>query len=326
MKSVKIGLYGNFGHQVQNQLLNTQRAVLKGVVNVPLPKGLDSPAVIKYDSLETMIADPEIDLISLCSDCRRDQAQHAIACLKAGKHVYAEKPCAMTEAELDKIIETAKTNNCLFHEMAGTFFEQPYLTLRELVLSGDIGDIVQVFAQKSYPFHDKRPSDENIDGGLLLQVGVHAVRMVEHGTGLKLRDLQALQTCYANDNRGDLKRAVSMMGELENNGLVSIVTNYLNFNSFPTWGNEAVRIFGTKGFVEAVDGGSRTRLVLADSDEGELEIGRPAPNYFERFLMEIREEAPMPVTLTDEIHPTRMLIKARATSKTLHSQDRETKS
>jgi predicted dehydrogenase len=42
------------------------------------------------------------------SPLRSEQAGHAIACMKGGKHVYAEKPCAMTEADLDAIIATSR--------------------------------------------------------------------------------------------------------------------------------------------------------------------------------------------------------------------------
>ena len=104
-----------------------------------------------YDNLDELLKDHDIDLISLCSPCRRNQAKDAIRCLNAGKSVYAEKPCAMEESELDRMIETSLKTGCCFHEMAGTAFEQPYLSMRQLVKEGVIGTVVQVFAQKSYP-------------------------------------------------------------------------------------------------------------------------------------------------------------------------------
>lgn len=44
--------------------------------------------------------DETLDLISLCSPSRKNQAKDAIECLRAGKHVYAEKPAAFSEKEL----------------------------------------------------------------------------------------------------------------------------------------------------------------------------------------------------------------------------------
>lgn len=47
--------------------------------------------------------------------------------------------------------------------------------------------MVQVIAEKSYPYHERRPRDEDVDGGLILQCGVHAMRFVEHVAGACVR-------------------------------------------------------------------------------------------------------------------------------------------
>jgi hypothetical protein len=98
---------------------------------------------------------------------------------------------------------------------------------------------------------------------------------------------------------------------IENGGVASIVVNYLNPPSFPTWSNEHLRIFGTGGFVEVVDGGARTRLVLKDEDRGPIRVASPREGFFEMFVDSIRGRGPMPWSLEDELHPTRMVIRAR---------------
>jgi predicted dehydrogenase len=54
-----------------------------------------------------------------------DQASDAIGCLEAGRHVYAEKPSALIEVELDAILKVARRSGRQFLEMAGTIFEAP---------------------------------------------------------------------------------------------------------------------------------------------------------------------------------------------------------
>ena len=66
--------------------------------------------------LDELLADPQVEIISLCSPRRADQARDAIRCLKAGKHVYAEKPAALTEWKLDEILTAAKESGREFHE------------------------------------------------------------------------------------------------------------------------------------------------------------------------------------------------------------------
>ncbi|MCL2461600.1 MAG: Gfo/Idh/MocA family oxidoreductase [Defluviitaleaceae bacterium] len=309
-----IGIYGSNGHQIHYLLENHPRAELRAVAAFNaglLPEGL-KPGIRQYETLDEMINDPGIEVISLCSPVRADQAADAVKCLKGGKHVYAEKPCAMTERGLDGIVNAARASGRIFHEMAGTAFAQPYLAMRKLVKSGMIGTIVQVIAQKSYPYHNNRPQDEAIDGGLFLQAGVHAARFVEHVAGVRIANARMTETGLCNPVQGGgLKMAAACMMELENGGNACFIANYLNPPVFDTWGNEMLRIFGDKGFVESTDGGRRTRLVLNESDMGALDVSEPDAEYFEMFLDELSGSADMIFGLEEELHPLRMIIRAK---------------
>ncbi len=316
-RKIGIGLYGTNAHQVHRRLIDHPNAVLVAVAEIAretLPPPLQARADVSfYDTLDELIADPRIDLVSLCSPRRREQAQQACRCFEAGKHVYAEKPCALSEEELDRIIATADRAGRIFHEMAGTAFEQPYAAMRQVVQSGVLGPIVQVFAQKSYPYHNNRPQDEDVDGGLTTQVGVHALRMIEHVAGQRITEIHALETQWGNPNpSGDLRIATSYMMRLEAGGIASVIANYLNPPGMGSWGNEHLRIFGTDGFVETTDGGTKTRLIVGNEDRGPLDTSEPTTDYFDRFVTFLRYGTPiMPLSLDEELHPTRMLLRAR---------------
>lgn len=317
---IKIGLYGNNGHQIQDKLSSHSdtRLIATAAFYRSLLTDNQREYSREYPTLEEMLLDKEIDLISLCSPVRQQQAQHAIKCLKAGKNVYAEKPCAVTEQELDDIIKTAKETGLEFHEMAGTAFEEPYLSIRKKVASGIIGEVIQVFAQKSYPYHDKRPQDESVDGGLICQNGIHAVRFIEHVAGKRVNNIFALETALGNPvENGGLKMAASYLMDLEKGGVASIIANYLNQPGFHNWGNEQLRIFGEKGFVEAVDGGQRTRLVVGKKDYGELGIKGEGLDYFDLYISKLLGNGVMPLALEEELHPTRIVIRAKLAAKEL---------
>jgi predicted dehydrogenase len=314
--TIGVGLYGTNGHQVQLKLEGHPHARLVATAAFDrhqlTPSQQQDPEVRNYDTLDELLEDERVQLVSLCSPVRREQAREAIRCLEAGRHVYAEKPCAMTEADLDAILSAAERSGCRFHEMAGTAFEQPYLTMRSLVQAGAIGTVIQVLAQKSYPYHDRRPQDEDVDGGLLMQVGVHALRFIEHVGGVRIDTIEAIETRLGNPRPGDLRMAACLMMRLENGGLASAILNYLNPPAFGRWGNETLRIFGSRGFVEATDGGTRTRLVLESEDRGPLTIDRPGLDYFDLYVASLLGRGEMPLSLEDELHPTRMVIRAKA--------------
>jgi predicted dehydrogenase len=317
MKRVQVGLYGANGHQLRGQLEANSRASCRGFAGFQRERL--SPAlrqdreVRDYGTLEAMLADPDIDLVSLCSPRRDGQWRDAVACLEAGKHVYAEKPCALSEDELDAVLMTAAKQKRKFHEMAGSAFGQPYREIRRLVRGGTLGTIVQVWAQKSYPWSATRPQDEGLDGGLLMQAGIHAVRFIEHTTGLQAEAVEAMETRLGNhDAQGQCRRASQMMMRLSNGGLASAVVNYMNpHESFGSWGNEHLRIFGTGGFVESTDAGSRTRLVLNERDCGPLQPAEPSLDWWECYLDELNGTGAFPLSLAEEVHPTRVVIRAK---------------
>lgn len=60
-----------------------------------------------YDSVDALLADPEIDAVYIATPPRFHKA-HCLAVLAAGKHVYLEKPMALDADECAAIIEAEK--------------------------------------------------------------------------------------------------------------------------------------------------------------------------------------------------------------------------
>lgn len=315
--SIGLGLWGDNGHQI-HWGLEKYPAFNPLAVGAMAEEGVtelrkSNPNLHVYEEYQEFLQAPGLAFVSLCSPLRDEQARHAIAALEAGIHVYAEKPCATNEADLDRIIAAAERGSATFHEMAGTAFWRPYWHMRELLVAGVIGEVIQVSAQKSYPYVERRPTNEAVDGGLVAQNGVHAMRFVEHVTGLRATTIEAIDTQKGEPRRNsDLQMASAMMGRLENGGLFSVVANYLNQPGFGTWGNEMLRIFGTKGMLESVDGGTRTRLVVGEDDRGEIDTSTEPPDWLEYVIANAFDAQPMPFDLDTELHPTRMVLRAKA--------------
>jgi predicted dehydrogenase len=312
-KKIGVGLYGANGHQLAPATLadhpHARLVAVAGLrATTTLPEG-----VTRHASLEALLADPTVALVSLCSPRRADQARDAIRCLEAGKHVYAEKPAALTETELDQILAAARRSGKQFHEMAGTAFAPSYAIMRRLVREGAVGEVIQVFVQKSYRYGTARPQDEAIDGGMFLQVGIHAARLVEHVGGVRIQSIAGWETAFGKpaQDAGEGKIAGAAQAELENGGIATIIINYLNppGTTLPH-GNETLRVFGTKGFIESVDGGARTRLVTAGRIVEPL-AAVPALDYFDAVAAHLVIGTAMPLTLDEELHPLRVLLRAK---------------
>lgn len=311
-RPLRVGLFGRNGHQIARQLLEHPLARCIAVAawgDAPAPDSASN-----LERLEVMLADDSIDLISLCSPRRDEQADQAIAALEAGKHVYAEKPTALSEAKLDQVIEAAARTGRSYHEMAGSMLIQPYRAMRDVVRSGQIGEVVHVIAQKSYPYMDGRPGDEGVDGGLVLQVGVHAARWVEHVAGVRMTEITGRETTHGNprDPVDGLRMASVSHARLENGGVAAITCNYLNRrDATGVHGYEELRIWGSAGFVESLRGGQITRLVVGGEDRGELDTAAGSQDYFDLIAANLVLGDPMPLSLDEELHPTRMLLRAK---------------
>lgn len=65
------------------------------------------PAVKVYSEFEKLLADPEVELVDICTPTPF-HAPQVIAALKSGKHVLCEKPLARTSADARQIVKAAK--------------------------------------------------------------------------------------------------------------------------------------------------------------------------------------------------------------------------
>ncbi|MBS3762211.1 MAG: Gfo/Idh/MocA family oxidoreductase [Planctomycetes bacterium] len=317
-QKLNVACFGNNGHQILGKLKGHLKARLAAVGKISpqqVEKNLGSEAAstVKFiDDLDSIINDEEIDLISLCSPRRDQQCDHAIECLLGGKHVLAEKPAAFTISQLDKLRAVAAESSTHFRQMGSCGEEKILVAIRELVDSGELGEIVHVFAQKSYPYHDGRPQDRGIDGGLIRQAGIHGVRFIQWATGLRATRTSGIDTTTGNPKKGRLQMASSVSLELENGAVASLLCNYLNPNGIGYWGNDQLRVFGTKGMVEAVDGFNRCRMILGEHDPQPIpNITDEFPDFFDTYVDFITRGTPMPYSPDDDLYALQTVIRSQ---------------
>ena len=72
----------------------------------PPGEQVDLSGVAKYSDLEGLLGDSSVDVVDLCLPPNL-HTEAAIAALKAGKHVFVEKPMALTAADCDKMVKAA---------------------------------------------------------------------------------------------------------------------------------------------------------------------------------------------------------------------------
>ncbi len=141
-----------------------------------------------YETLEALLTDPAVEAVAL-GDCYARRGAQAIAALKAGKHVVADKPLCISLQELDKIerlaAQTGKTVSCMFTMR----FEPAVLAVRALVQSGELGEINNVYFGGQHPLqYGRRPVwyfEEGMHGGVLNDIAIHGVDILDYAFGLR---------------------------------------------------------------------------------------------------------------------------------------------
>ncbi|MBB4053654.1 putative dehydrogenase [Devosia subaequoris] len=103
-----------------------------------------------YRDYHAMLADPEIDAVSVCT--MWDQhTEPAIAALEAGKHVFLEKPIASTVAGAQKITAASKGSKGILYIGHVVRFNPRYRMAKQAIDEGRIGQIVALSSRRNIP-------------------------------------------------------------------------------------------------------------------------------------------------------------------------------
>jgi len=132
-----------------------------------------------YGSYEELLADPEIDAIYNPLP-NHLHVPWSIKALQAGKHVLCEKPIALTSAEGQTLIDVARQYPHLKVMEAFMYrFHPQWQRARQLVLEGDIGELLTI--QSFFSYYEGDPNNirnrDDVGGGGMLDIGCYTVSL-----------------------------------------------------------------------------------------------------------------------------------------------------
>jgi len=132
-----------------------------------------------YGSYEELLADPEIDAIYNPLP-NHLHVPWSIKALQAGKHVLCEKPIALTSAEGQTLVDVARQYPHLKVMEAFMYrFHPQWQRARQLVLEGDIGELLTI--QSFFSYYEVDPNNirnrDDVGGGGMLDIGCYTVSL-----------------------------------------------------------------------------------------------------------------------------------------------------
>ena len=200
--------------------------------------------------------------------------QIVVDCAAAGKHIFCEKPLAMTVEECDEMIAACEKHNVKLQVGFMRRFDASFQEAKRLLDEGAIGDLVQIHSNTRGP-SKPRPwmYDIKKSNGILAEVNSHDIDAVRWMAGSDIDTVYAVAGNFRNpearENYPDYYDSVLMNGTLKNG-----VHFCIDGAAYVQYGYDSkMEIIGTKGKINVgrsdkefvhcttVEGGTRTPFI-----------------------------------------------------------------
>jgi predicted dehydrogenase len=272
--------------QGKSQHLQFSLAVSKETErSTPVAAALGMRMISDFD---VALADPSIQAVVLATP-HSLHADQIVAAARAGKHVFCEKPLALTYADALRAIEATQSHNLVLAVGQNKRFWPSMVKLRELVASGVLGNLLHIEGHYSNEhsskfFSDWRDSPHESPAGGLTGTGIH---LVDAFVGLAGPAASVLARVHSVRTGSDPRDATSVLIEFKS----GVNAYFAMVRATPIYWR--VHVFGDKASVEALgenevvirhQGGRIEKHVLPPVDSLRAELDAfacaiPRPGY-----------------------------------------------
>ena len=142
-----------------------------------------------YDSIESLLADPSIDVVNICTPSGL-HASLAVSAANAGKNIIVEKPMAITAAQIADVLEACERNKVKLAVISQLRFSDAVCSLKKAVDSGAMGKLILGDLDMKYcrtqEYYDKsawRGTWKMEGGGALMNQGIHGIDLLQYVMG-----------------------------------------------------------------------------------------------------------------------------------------------
>jgi predicted dehydrogenase len=318
-KKVRVAVLGLDGHPTEifdqlPRLPDVEVVALAAADEQALARTARNPrlsAARRYTDYRRMLDQEKLDLVAVCNN-NGERAAGILACLERKLHVIAEKPLAIERADLERIKKAVARAGVRLSMLLPMRFTPPHLALKQVVASGEIGEVAQIAAQKSYKAGDRAAwfKKRSTYGGTIPWIGSHMVDLMRWASGREFTEVFSCQTRIGFPELGDMENVTASVFRLDNGGAGVLRTDYFRPATAPTHGDDRLRLAGLKGIVEfqAATG------VTVMSEKGPPRVITELPSagsVFVDFLESVYNGKPAALSLEDIYRVCDIVLAAR---------------
>ncbi|MFP4385483.1 MAG: Gfo/Idh/MocA family protein [Spirochaetia bacterium] len=269
MKKAKVGIIGCgiisdiYLKNLTSVFSNTEVHAVADLVRDKAEEKAEKYGIPKVLSTEKLLKDKDIDIV-LNLTIPKVHGDIALAALKAGKHVYNEKPLTIKRSNARKILETAKKKKLRVGCAPDTFLGAGLQTCRDVIEQGVIGEVIGATAFMTCRGHESWHADPEFyykaGGGPLFDMGPYYITALislagpvkrVSGTARVTFPTRTITSEPKNGTIIDVDVPTHLSGSLDfKNGAIGTI-----IMSFDVWGANLPRIevFGSKGSLSVPD-------------------------------------------------------------------------
>ena len=203
-----------------------------------------------FSDYKEILSDPEIDAVIVVAPTNLHK-QIVIDCAAAGKHIFCEKPMAMTVEECDEMIAACDRHKVKLQIGFMRRFDASFREAKRRVEEGAIGELVQIHSNTRGP-SKPRPwmYDIKKSNGILAEVNSHDIDAVRWMAGSDIETVYAVAGNFRNPEAEadypDYYDSVLMSGTLK-----SGVHFCIDGAAYVQYGYDSkMELIGTKGKIQ----------------------------------------------------------------------------
>jgi len=181
---IKVGIagFGKIGQIRANELEKNENSKVVAIFDVIKPDKLDNNIKI-VESFEELL-NQDIDAVFICT-FNNVLADFTSQALKAGKHVFCEKPPAKTTEELKSVIEIENNSNLILKYGFNHRYHYSVQEAKKIIDSGSMGKLLWlrgVYGKAGSIDYDKnwRNYSKYSGGGILIDQGIHMLDLMRY--------------------------------------------------------------------------------------------------------------------------------------------------
>jgi predicted dehydrogenase len=257
------------------------------------------PSIREAERLEDILADDSVDAVAIATPVSTHYDLAAKA-LRAGKHVFVEKPLAASSSDAAELIAIAETRGLVLMPGHTFLYSPPVVKIKQVIDSGDVGDVLFVTTSRvNLGLHqpdvsvvwDLGPHDFSILRYLLDELPASAAATSRCCVLPGIPDVAFINLCYPSGTIAHVELSWLAPSKLRRTAIIGTRKMVV----YDDTANEPVRIFDTGADLPDPGSFGEYRLTYRTGDIVSPRVAATEPLSLElaEFTAAIREGHPL---------------------------------